>query len=368
MKILVSSDSFKNSISSKQIGSIVQNKLNKHHMLNRPLADGGEGSLDLLFDVTNYQKVNFLTLDTYQKPTTSHYLYDSKTKTAFIETALICGVEMIESDLKIMDSSSIGVGKAIDHAANKGAEIIHLFMGGTATNDGGLGLLKGLGYKFYDNNNRLLQGKTEELGNVFRIEEPKIKLKIKCINLISDVDNPLLGHKGATYVYGKQKGGSHEQLKTIDYKMNQYSKVLSNYFNVDYTSYKSSGAAGGLGYALMHIFPFKVQSGIKYFIEQLEIESLISEVDLVITGEGRIDNQSFHGKVISEVINLCRKYNTPYILICGQLDYDKKKLTDKSLKKIIVLSEYANSLSESIDQASQFLEQAIGEIDVKSLL
>lgn len=361
MKILIATDSFKSSMTSKEIADIIQNNVTEHSFIKKPLADGGEGSVETLQNTLKLEKVIINTLDTYQKEFETYYLFDSENKIAYIETAMICGIENIATkDLDIMNSSSIGVGIAMKHAIDYGAKEIYLFLGGTASNDGGLGLLKGLDYKLLNLNNEELDGKTNELAQLSTIIAPKTDYSNVKVHLISDVNNPLLGELGATYVYGKQKGGSETQLDKIEESMKSYQKIMSNYFEKDLSTLASAGAAGGLPFSIMNVFDFKVESGIDFFIELLEIEDSMEKIDLLITGEGKIDAQSFQGKTISRVIDLAKEHKKPYFLICGLNEIELNELKkDPLFKGILELSHYAKDSEESIKHGASILAKHI---------
>lgn len=370
MKILLAPDSFKNSMTSKEVVDIFGSVLLNHVLVKKPLADGGEGSLSVLQNQFKLKKIPFQSLDSYQNQIKSYYLLDEDNKIAYIESALICGIQNIDKkNLNIMESSSIGIGIAIEHAIAQGVKEVYLFLGGTATNDGGLGILKGLDYQLLDKNKQNLEGKTKDLGQLVNLVPPKKTHKLSQIHLISDVTNPLLGKEGATYVYGEQKGASKLQINAIEQSMKQYHQVISQYFNRNLAYQKSTGAAGGIPYLLANLFPYTIKSGIEFFIKELDIESIIEEVDLVITGEGKIDEQSFHGKTISQIINLCKKYGKDYVLVCGINDLTLKELSnDKYFKGILEIRKEAKDLEESIEEGSNILRKMLLNTELEYLI
>lgn len=365
MKLLLASDSFKGSMSAQEVVDELAEHFKGNELIKKPLADGGEGSLAILQSQVNFKKIPLQTFDAYQNSLESYYLMDEKNQIAYIETALICGVEGIpEKELNIMESSMIGLGIAIKDALSKGAKEIYFFLGGTATNDGGLGMLLGLGYTLLDDSGQVLQGKTKELGKVSQILPPIEKIELEAVHILSDVTNPLLGEQGATYTYGKQKGADDEELVEIEKGMIHYKQQLSHYFKKEMAERESAGAAGGIAYALMNLFEGKVESGIEFFIDQLKIRSKIEEADLVITGEGKIDQQSFHGKAISKIIDLARKNKKDYLIVCGVSEIPLAELNqDPFFKGLIELQKEAKSIEESIEEGPKVLHTALSHSD-----
>lgn len=244
MKILLACDSFKNSMTSKEMIDIVAKYGGSHKFIKKPLADGGEGSVETLRKVIDFERIEIKTLDAYQKNLESFYLFDSVNKAAYIESAMICGIEgILLETLDIMESSSIGVGIAIEDALKYGAKDIYLFLGGTASNDGGLGILKAFGYSLLSQNKKELEGKTMDLVKLSLIKGTKRFNKAVTVHFISDVENTLLGDLGATFVYGKQKGANDNDLVLIEESMQSYQKLMKELFLNDYSAMPSSGPA-----------------------------------------------------------------------------------------------------------------------------
>lgn len=357
MKILVATDSFKNSLSSLAIGNIFGNTLLNVKAL--PLADGGEGSLEVLNSVyPHFERVSIKVKNALLEDKETYYLFDKKKNKAYIETALICGLEEFRTDqLSIMESSSFGIGQVLLDAYQKNIESIAIFLGGTASNDGGLGLLSALGYTFFDDQNNALKPITKNLEKVSSLKESKTDMFFESCELISDVTNILLGNEGATYVFGKQKGAKHDELAQIEKGMTNYANQVSKYFKSSHIYRESSGAAGGIPFGMMQILNCSVVSGIEYLSNLMGLVEAIDETDIVITGEGKIDSQSFYGKTISYVIKHCRELNKPYILICGineVTDYH-----DPLCLGIFQMVDFADSPEASINDAENVLEHLI---------
>ena len=359
-QILVAVDSFKGSMSSNEIGEVFK-RISKN-IKSIPIADGGEGSLAAfrMISKDEFEVIHFQGKDTYLRPQQQWYLL--KGQSAYIESALICGISPL---MDVLNSSSEGVGIALKDAYAHGARTIYLFLGGTGTNDGGMGTLTGLGYQFFDKHDKPLESITANLGKISYIIEPKTPLNFDQIYLISDVTNPLIGVYGATQIFGPQKGVSEPLLKEVESSMESYAQALANHFQRDYRQAPSGGAAGGIPYALMHIYPTQVLSGIEFISELAGLENEIQQASLVITGEGKIDEQSFYGKTIDYVITLCKKHQKPFILICGINQLSDYK--DPLCLGVFELISVAKDVSESMNKGSLVLERLI-EHELKPII
>lgn len=334
-RCLVAVDSFKGSMRSVEIGEILKEALPNTNFI--PIADGGEGSLEVLFHINpQYQWVTFNGFDTYLNPTKQRYLISGDT--AYIESAMICG--FLKGDNDILNSSSYGVGLALKDAYTRGIKHIYLFMGGTGSNDGGMGLLVGLGYQF---NQKPI---AKNMIHIQEIIEPKDLIHFESVTLMSDVNNPLLGKRGATYTFGPQKGGDDKTLNALEKGMTNLSVHINALTQSDYTTTQGSGAAGGLGFPLLGLMNAKIKSGIHFIAEINNLEETIKKHDVIITGEGKIDSQSFDGKVIDHVVGLCHKHKKPYVLICGINEL--KEYNDPLCLGIYQLIDVAGDIDASI--------------------
>ncbi len=349
--ILIASDSFKGSLSSQEIGDVFQHFFNNVHVI--PLADGGEGSLDALkISNANLKKHYFEGMNTYGEVMKQHYFIDEQT--AYIETASICGIDDRQD---ILRSTSQGIGLALSDAFAQGIKQIYVFLGGTGSNDAGMGLMAALGYQFLDSNGELLAAITENLNHVDSIISPSNGVDFFKIYLISDVVNELTGPMGTSYVFGPQKGAKASNIEEIEKGVSNFANVVSKHFNRDYRSSQSSGAAGGIPFAIMNCFNYEVFSGIDFISKKMGLEAAIKKSDIVISGEGRIDQQSFFGKTIQHVIALCQKYEKPYVLICGKNEMNH--YYDPLCIGIFEMMDVALSFEESMTQGKTVLSRLI---------
>lgn len=298
MKILAIIDKFKGTMSSKSLGKITKDLLNakNHHVNYYCVSDGGDGFLDSINQNKKLKRKYVYVLDALSRKRKVCYLMDNEK--VYIEVAKIIGKNK-NNKLDIYNATTYGVGQVILHALkNKGKEF-YIGLGGSITNDGGKGMLEALGFKFIDNK---------------IIDNMKINLTDIKFNIISDVTSPLLGFNGATYMFSKQKGAKESDLVILENKMESYSKLITSYVNEDYTNHPGSGAAGGLGFAFLSILKANYIKGINFVLDYLNIDNIIDEYDLIITGEGKVDDQSLNGKIVFEIIN---RYKKETIIVCA---------------------------------------------------
>lgn len=293
----------------------------KHEVTLLPMADGGEGSLECLFNnLPNLQKIKIKSFDALNQPITTYYLANNTT--AYIELALQSGLSMLSSDARnVQYASTFGTGLVIKDAISKGYSIIYIFAGGSATNDGGLGIAQACGFTFMNKDNLYIKNNILELADLDNITFNKDVdfSKIELI-LATDVKNPLLGPNGATRIYGPQKGLSETLIPLVEKGLNRLNEVILNQKNTDVSLLKGSGAAGGVALTLCGLMGAKIISASQYLFEVCQLEHHIRNTDIVITGEGKFDAQSLQGKLVGEIIKMCKSYNKLCYIICGQSD------------------------------------------------
>lgn len=369
MKILIAPDKFKDSLSAIEVCNALTRGLKKNNpsinVLSCPMADGGDGSLKTLNHYLNLKpqelKVNDPLFNTIKS---TYYLSQN---TAYIEMSLASGLVLLdEEDRNCMFTSSFGTGELINDAIKKGATNINLYLGGSATNDGGIGIASALGFKFYDVSNNLLSPIGENLILIDRIDMSEVQFNFQelKVKVVTDVNNLLYGKNGAAYIYGAQKGASLIEIESLDKGLiNLESKLIEHGFK-SIAKIPGAGAAGGAAGGAVTFLKAKLVSGIEEFIEITQLESLIRDSDLVITGEGKLDSQTQKGKVVSGVCNLSKKYNKPIIAVCGDSDMGIYK--SLGLKKVYNILDKANSISNSFKKADKYLTD-IGKDILNSL-
>lgn len=329
MNVLIAIDSFKGSVTSQEAANAVEKGIynldSSIVTIKKPIGDGGEGTTQALVDATNGQMISLSVNNPLFKPVIAKYGISGDSKCAFIEMATASGLPLISiNERNPLNTSTYGTGELIIDAIKHGVKEIIMGLGGSATNDAGIGMLSALGYKFFDENNNEI-GKFDCIGanliNIHRIDDScvdsnieNIKFKIAC-----DVDNPFYGINGAAHVYGFQKGGTAETISYLDKGMIHFSNIIKSFSSKDISTIPGTGAAGGLGGTFLAFLDSELKSGIQLVIEYTELEDIIRNVDIVITGEGQIDHQTIMGKAPIGIAKLAKKYNKTTIGICGAI-------------------------------------------------
>ncbi len=321
MKFLVCSDSFKESLTSKEVSDVVsravQDVFDDACIHTIVMADGGEGSLDAIENVYDAKRVYVDALDALGRKVTSYYLvYEDH---IFIEMANSAGLALIEKEKRnVLASSSRGFGMVLASAIDRKESNIHVFLGGSATNDAGLGAMSEIGVLYFDEDGKQIkEPKAADLSRIHSIDRSALN---KCVEdknfyMYADVHNELLGEQGATFVYARQKGASEEDVLYLERSMHSYHEVLKDSVGYDVSSCQSSGSAGGMGSALISYLNAKVCLGSDYFLELNNFDEEVLNADYVITGEGKFDLQSSMGKVVSKVIE--RSNGKKVVVFCG---------------------------------------------------
>ena len=319
MRILIAPDSFKESLTAKEVALALklgfEKALPDTEFDLMPIGDGGEGTLDALAENLNLEKKSIKIPHTYTSD--GSVSFASNGQTAVFEMAAICGLEQIPKDKRNpLALTTQGVGELIVHLVQSGIRDFIIGVGGSATNDGGIGMAYGLGYRFYDSQGQELEPIGANLGLIKKVSSKnKIDLSGVTIHLITDVDNPLCGQDGATYIFGGQKGLAPSQFKKVDQDMTQF------YENFAPEVLKLAGAGGCMAAGLVAFAGAEIKSGIDFVLDCVDFDQRVKEVDLVIVGEGRMDSQSLSGKA---PVGVARRTPSaiPVIAICGSLKDD----------------------------------------------
>jgi glycerate kinase len=267
-----------------------------------------------------------------------------------------------EEERNPLAASAYGTGLVIRHAINKGAGTIILGLGGSATNDGGMGILSALGFRFLNNKEQALQASGE---NLLRVEKiipppviPPVKFKIAC-----DVQNVLFGPQGAAHVYAPQKGAGDQQVDYLDKALRNWAAVLQQQTGKDIAAVPGTGAAGGITAGLLPFFEVEIKKGIEMVVDAGEIRKHLKQADLLITGEGKIDEQSGSGKVVGYMAGLSKEFNVSCIAFCGELQLGEEAVRQLGLKKAIAIKDNSMTTAEAMKNAGKLLMQKSREID-----
>ena len=354
MKILIACDSFKGCMTSKEACENIKNgilKANPHHkVLCYPMADGGEGTAQVLSYYTHAQMVTVSTIDLYKKPIQAQYGWNEEKKLAIIDVASCIGLNLYDKDQRNpMIATSRGVGIMIRDAIQRGCKKVIIGLGGSGTNDGGLGILREFGAVFYDKSRHELQDMAYSLEKIAFIDKRHFSLPEDVEWIVAcDVKNHLCGKEGATYTFGKQKGLYPTQFKMLDDAMRWYNQKIHQTFHVNMDAIEGSGAAGGIGAVLLGVFKAKMIPGIQLVIDYSEIKSEVEDADLLITGEGQTDKQTLYGKVPFGIGKLAQKYNVPAICLSGALGQGYEDLYNHGLIGIFSSSDRAMEFKQAL--------------------
>ncbi len=371
MKFLIAIDKFKECLSAVELTDIISDTIYDIYpdaeIIKKPMADGGDGFEDIIINSTKgkhiYCPAHFCTGEIID----SRYGILPDKKTAIIEMAQTCGLNKIPVPLRNpMNTSTFGMGEQILNAIKHNCNNIVIGLGGAGTHDMGLGLLQALGFKFYDNANHLLPPAkgAKQLTQIAKIDDSNVPEAVKkCRYTIAcDVDNLLLGEKGAARTYAPQKGATHEMVEVLEIGATNFAQVIKNHTGIDITNLKGSGAAGGVGASMTALLNAKMQPGIDLVIKYSAIEQYLSQgIDLAITGEGKMDNQTLNNKAPWGIANICAEYNVPVMAFCGRLGDNCTEL-NKYFVSINEISPRNISLAEAIQNTPQNLVKAVKQV------
>ena len=361
MKILIAPDKFKGSMSAQEVCEAIGIGLKKNNhsitTIFHPMADGGDGSLEILSNHLALKKQSVKTVDPIGRAISTHYFTSSDA--AFIEVASASGLVLLsKKERNPLLTSTIGTGKMIADALSKGFEKIYLFLGGSATNDAGMGIATELGFQFLDKNKNELTPIGENLSKVKFIHSSPIfdfeKIKI---TLLCDVNNPMFGTNGAAYIYAPQKGATTEQVLLLDTGLINFSRILNKHCNSNVSELHGGGAAGAIGAGLVALLNAKLENGFNTISQLTNLEMQIASADWVISGEGKLDEQSLQGKVVDGVASLCKKYNKPLTLFVGKNELSKQQVKNINATSIFSISEKAQDLDDAMLNGQIYLNQ-----------
>ena len=363
MKILIAPDSFKESLSASEVA---------HHILEGikqadpdiecmciPLADGGEGTVNSLVEATNGHLEKIKLFDPLLREIESYFGILGDGKTAVIEMAAASGLELLrEGERNPMVTSSYGTGQLITAALDKEVESLIIGIGGSATNDGGAGMAQALGVDLLDKNGKKIGNGGGSLNHLESIDDRRIDPRLKHTRILvaSDVKNPLCGEKGASATYGPQKGATKQMVIELDKNLAHFGKKLEEKYGISIMEVPGSGAAGGLGAGLIAFMKASLEPGFDVIKRFTGLEDLIKEADLVITGEGRMDEQTIYGKAPHGVANLAKKYNKRVIGIAGSLGPGYQILYREGFDALLSIIDKPMSLEIALGDAADLLK------------
>ncbi len=358
-KVIIASDSFKGTLSSVAISTIFKRIWNKRYpdcqVVEIPVADGGEGTCECFHRLLEGKMVKVGTVDANWNPIYADYfLFEDK---AVIEMSSVVGLPHTKIKNPLI-TTTYGLGKLVKNAVEKGVKTIIIGMGGTSTNDGGCGFASSLGVVFKNKSGQEFVPTGGTLKDIKHIEIPAILNGIKIIGM-SDVKNPLFGLNGASYVFALQKGADNKMVKVLDDNL----KYLGEKVSKELSDVPGAGAAGGFGFGLMAFFNAEVKSGIEMVLDAAHFDEALKGCDLVISGEGKLDSQSFSGKVVEGIIKRTKAAGVPLALIVGSATEEgMKKAKENGIDSIYITTPLEASESDIIGNADLYYEMAINAL------
>ena len=365
-KCVIIPDSFKGSLSSIEVCNIIKEKVNeffqKCNTIMIPIADGGEGTVDTFVYSLKAEKVILKVQNAFGEEIDVYY-GRIKNK-AIIEVAQVVGLVSAEGREDPSTTSTYGVGEIINHAIEHGCNEIFIGLGGSCTNDCGVGAASALGTVFKNKNGEEFIPVGKNLNEIEYIDISKTLEKLKnCkVTAMCDIDNPMYGENGAAFVFAPQKGADENMVKMLDNNLRALSEKIKKNLNKDVSNIKGSGAAGAFGAGVCAFFNGELKSGIEIILDLIDFDKLISDADIIFTGEGQIDSQSLNGKVVIGISKRAKKQNIPVIVLVGSIGEGAEKAYDEGVSAIFSINQKAEDYSISRFKAKENLEKTIDSL------
>ncbi|EOD80478.1 Glycerate kinase [Grimontia indica] len=363
MHVVIAPDSYKESLSAAEVAQAIENGFKTvfpaWRFTTLPMADGGEGTVQSLVDATGGSIIQVSVTGPLGKPVEGFFGLLGDSETAVIEMAAASGLHLLPSkERNPLVTTSFGTGELIKAALNNGAKHLIVGIGGSSTNDGGAGMAQALGVKLLDKDGQAIGFGGGALASLHTIDCSDVDPRLKNVKLevACDVDNPLCGEKGASAVFGPQKGATPEMVKTLDANLALYADIMKSELGSDVKNSAGAGAAGGMGAALMGIFHADLRPGIEIVMDAVNLSEQLKDADLVITGEGRIDSQTIHGKTPIGVARCAKQFNLPVIGIAGSITQDSVVVYDHGIDVLFSVVSGACTLEDALANAKENVE------------
>lgn len=368
-KVVIAPDSFKESLTALEVAEAVETGFKKvfpnWEYVKVPMADGGEGTVQSLVDATDGFIKEVEVLDPLGRKIEASYGISGDGKQAIIEMATASGLELLkQSERDVMQATSWGLGDLICSALDEGVERILIGIGGSATNDAGAGMIQRLGGKLLDAEGKQIPYGGVALSKLQTIDLLELDARLSDIEIevACDVNNPLTGLDGASYIYGPQKGADEEQIKELDQNLKHFAEIIRKDLDIDIEKEPGAGAAGGVGGALLAFLGAELRSGGELITEWIALEDIIKDADLVITGEGGINHQTVYGKTPVIVSKLAKKYQIPVIALVGSISEGYEKVYEHGIDVIFSVLSEVTDLKEALKTAPQNVERTAENI------
>ncbi|HAS6084033.1 TPA: glycerate kinase [Vibrio vulnificus] len=363
MKIIIAPDSYKESLTAMDVAIAIEKGFKQvlpdAHYVKLPMADGGEGTVQSMVDATGGTIIEHTVTGPLGQRVDGFFGLLGEGKTAVIEMAAASGLHLVSPELRNpLITTTLGTGELIKAALDHGVEHIIVGIGGSATNDGGIGMAQALGIKLLDAHGNALGHGGGELAKLATIDcsqlDPRlaqVRLEVAC-----DVDNPLCGTKGASAVFGPQKGATPEMVAILDENLAHYASIIKQQLGADVRDMAGAGAAGGMGAALLGLLNAELRPGIEIVMDAVRLDEIVADADLVITGEGRIDSQTIHGKTPIGVARTAKKHDLPVIGIAGCLSADCGVVHEHGLDAVFAVVNRSVDLPTALAEAAENVE------------
>lgn len=365
-KCIIVPDSFKGTMSSLEVCEIIGAKVEKYfpdcEVIKIPIADGGEGTVDSFLYSLKAEKVLVEVTGPYGEPITGYYAKHGDN--GIIEMAQSAGLPLVENRLNPAITTTYGTGLMIKHAIKNGCKNIIIGLGGSCTNDAGVGAANALGVEFFDNEGNSFLPTGNTLGKVVRIDTSKAKELLNGCNITAmcDIDNPMYGENGAAYIFGPQKGADKAMVLELDDNLKKLSKTIKENLGMDVSNIPGAGAAGAMGAGIVAFFGGTLQSGIHTILDIIHFEDLICDADLIFTGEGKIDYQSLRGKVVIGVSERASKLNVPVVAIVGAIGEGAQGAYEKGVTSIFSINQAPIPFEEARHHSKENLAATIDSL------
>lgn len=367
-KFLLIPDSFKGTMSSQRICEIMREQIISYYpdaqVTSIPVADGGEGSVDSFLEALGGEKVYLEVKGPYFEPLKTYYGLIHNGETAVIEMASCAGLPLVGERRDPSMTSTYGVGQLIAHAALSGCKKIIVGLGGSATNDGGVGAASAVGITFYNRDGEAFVPTGATLSEIASIDTSGRLKELSEVEILTmcDIDNPLYGTEGAAYIFSPQKGADATMVQFLDQQLRALSDLVKEQLGLEVNHVAGAGAAGGMGFGMVVFFGATLQMGIDIVLDTVNFDQLAKEADLILTGEGKLDRQSLRGKVVLGIARRAQRYNAPVVAIVGDIGDEIQEVYQEGVWAVFSINRVAKEYRDLMGRAPQDLALTVANL------